>query len=194
MIAKIWQFNGFELKKLNGINQQAGQQSPCRVAARPRIHSTNPTHRPSFPLHSAKQAGITIIEVLVVLAVIAITVGIATGSTKDLAYRADLRVATEMIQQSVRMARNRARMEEKDMQLMFTDVDEYDQVRIELNSPSERYAQPILEDIRLPPGIMIMSPDRQFSFNSRGVLDEPGTITIAAEKHKDEFRHVQVDR
>jgi prepilin-type N-terminal cleavage/methylation domain-containing protein len=181
LTAAFLKFKGLE-KHIKGISQQHRQEPVCDGSARSGYSHT-----------FRRQSGITLVEILVVIAVTAIIAGFAAKSSLDSSYRANLVVAEEMVWQSLRMARNSARIQERETLLVFRDIEETNQVQIDLELPTEGGTSDLFDDIRLPEGIAVVSQARQFSFDSRGLVKSPGSITFAAEDHPEEYFQINID-
>ncbi len=190
LIARFLQFNGPEHTKPNGFNvPDRLSANRYRALSRPFSSSRNSSNSRHFC-----QSGFTIIEVLVVIAVLAIIVGFASQASENASYRTNLRVAEEIVSQSVRMARNTARAREKEIVLTFRPEPGEDLVHIEIQSLSGDDSLLLTDDIQMPAGIVILSPDKEFRFDHRGVVDEAGTIVFADASHETEIRQVQLSK
>ena len=130
--------------------------------------------------------GITLIEILMILGVLIVIVSFAAPSVSGATARADMRAASENLHYSIRIARNTARMDESIVTMNLLDGGDEVGYRITF-SESESAAQlseqpapeqPGLQDYQFNKEIKVVSDFPSFEFDSRGIVKNPGQITL----------------
>jgi Tfp pilus assembly protein FimT len=137
----------------------------------------------SSSIPSRRSGGITLVEVLIVIAVFLILVSFAIPSINVGASKADLLNATEQFEYSVRMARNTARSTESTGTLEIKPATDTEGAIIRFVTENAR--EPALRQLahqfeQLNPSILIESEQNQFVFDERGLLQQPGQVILAA--------------
>ena len=132
--------------------------------------------------------GITLIEILMILGVLIIMVSFAAPSVSGATARADMRAASENLHYSIRIARNTARMDESIVTMNLLEGEGEAGYRITF-SESESSAQspeqpapeqPGLQDYQFNKEIKVVSDFPSFEFDSRGMVKNPGQITLVS--------------
>jgi len=128
--------------------------------------------------------GITLIEILLVLGMLVIIVSFAAPIFSNAAAHADMRVASENLQYSIRIARNTARMNESKVTMnILEDGPDGQRQRITFSvsgSGSKALGQLGLQEDRLPVNIRLVSDYKSYQFDARGIVQNPGVITLVS--------------
>lgn len=128
--------------------------------------------------------GITLIEILMVLGFLVIIASFALPSMSNATSSASMLAASENLEFSIRSARNTARMTESTvtMNILPAEPDGQGQ-RItfsvsgpDLNAPGHSG----LQEDRLPADIKLVSDYPSYEFDSRGIVQNPGVITLVS--------------
>ena len=143
--------------------------------------------------------GITLIEILVILGFLAILASFAVPSISTATARADMRAASENLQYSIQSARNTARMTESKVTMNILEEEQEEQgvrgQRITF-SVSEQglkaLGQAGLQDDRLPVDIKLVSDYSSFEFDGRGIVENPGVITLVSRMDESLFTSFEV--
>jgi len=145
--------------------------------------------------------GITLIEILMILGVLIVIASFAAPSVSGATARADMRAASENLHYSIRIARNTARMDESIVTMNLVDAGDEVGYRITFTESesaaklSEKMAsgkmasenmapeqqapeQPGLQDYQFNKGIKVVSDFPSFEFDNRGIVKNPGQITL----------------
>lgn len=127
--------------------------------------------------------GITLIEILMVLGVLAILVSFAAPSFNTANSAMQMRAASEQVEYSIDLARKTARMTETPV-IMNVSIDPKNgQHRITYSlsdKARKKLSQPSLQEFRLDSSLAFQVDHRSFEFNSRGIVTNPGTLTLIA--------------
>jgi len=128
--------------------------------------------------------GITLVEILLVLGLLAVIASVAVPSVGTATTRAELRSATENLQYSIRIARNTARMSESKVTMNIIENENSESVqRITFSlskTASKSLSQPEIQEDRLPEGIKLVSTHPSFVFDGRGIVQNPGEIMLVS--------------
>jgi type II secretory pathway pseudopilin PulG len=139
--------------------------------------------------------GITLIEILLILGFLVIIASFAVPSTSNATARADMRVAIENLQFSIRVARNTARMTESKVTMNILEEGQGGQsqrITFSVAAPGlKERGQPGLQDEHLPADIKLVSDFRSYEFDGRGIVQNPGVITLVSKT--DESLNTSVD-
>jgi len=127
--------------------------------------------------------GFTLIEILMILGLLVIMVSFASPSISSASTRAELRAGSENLQYSIRIARNAARMtESKVIMNLLEDADGQNQrITFSVSGPGlQAIGQLGLQEDRLPRDIRLVSDFPSYEFDGRGIVQNPGTITLVS--------------
>ena len=128
--------------------------------------------------------GVTLIETLMAVGFLAIIASFAAPSISNATARADMRAAAENLQYSIRIARNTARMIESEVAMNILEEGpggQNQRITFTVSQPGlKTLAQPALQDNNLPEGIMLVSQNTSFEFDGRGIVQNPGVITLVS--------------
>ena len=126
--------------------------------------------------------GITLVEILMILSLLAILVAFALPSASSATARSELKAAAENVQYSVETARNVARMTESAVSLDLGSSADAEVRTIRFSHPGQRMQgrAPAIQEYRLPEGIRLPSDHDQYVFDSRGLVEKPGSIQLVS--------------
>lgn len=141
--------------------------------------------------------GITLIEILVVLAMLLIIASFAAPSFSSATARADMRVATENLLYSIQIARNTARMTESTVTMNIGE-EEHDGLgqRITFTvseSGLRALGRPGLQENRLPSDVKMVSDYPSFEFDGRGIVQNPGEILLVSRSDESRFSSLRIN-
>jgi prepilin-type N-terminal cleavage/methylation domain-containing protein len=143
-----------------------------------------------------RHQGVTVVEVLVVLAIIAILLSFSGSFVGRLAGQAELTVAEESVLNALRNARNLSRSSESSLTLSLSHDTGDLGYRISIKRPEGRQIGPKQTDVPevyLPNGIVVLSENMTFTFDYRGLVEPTGSIMLRAEGNDDEIRKIFVN-
>lgn len=128
--------------------------------------------------------GITLIEILLILGLLAVITSFAAPTVGNATARADIRAAGENLQYSIRIARNAARMTESKVTMNILEEGQGGQGQRITFSVSEKGLKALgksgLQEDRLPVDIKLVSDYSSYEFDSRGIVQNPGGITLVS--------------
>jgi type II secretory pathway pseudopilin PulG len=140
--------------------------------------------------------GITLIEILVILGFLAIIASFAAPSISTATARADMRAASENLQYSIQSARNTARMTESKVTMNILEEEQGEQgqrVTFSVSAPGlKALGQAGLQDDRLPVDIKLVSDYSSYEFDGRGIVENPGVITLVSRTDESLFTSLEV--
>ena len=130
----------------------------------------------------SKLKGVTLIEILLVLGLLAILLSFAVPSVSSAVNKAEMESTLENIQYSLQLARRTARVTETEVTMHISPVDQEITQIITFSSPgkggSGNHLQ--IQDFTLPPDIVLVSDHDSFLFDKRGLVKEPGRILLVS--------------
>ena len=126
----------------------------------------------------SRARGITLVEILVVVAVLLILASFAVPSMSNATVKAELTATVENVEYSIQAARNIARMNETPITVQFDQAGAGTQT-ISFRAKGSANT-PGIQDYLLPEGIQLVSGQGGFEFDSRGLVEIPGTIILVA--------------
>jgi Tfp pilus assembly protein FimT len=127
--------------------------------------------------------GITLIEIMMILGVLAIMLSFAAPSVSGATARADMRAATENLHYSIRIARNAARRDESSVTMNLLEGEDETGYRITFSksgSAVKTPEQPGMQDYQFNKEIKVISDFPFFEFDSRGIVQNPGQIILVS--------------
>ena len=156
-----------------------------------RIHYDNVTRKLRLnkgkQMHSSsknRSQGVTLIEILLILGLLVIITSFAAPSFSSATARANMRVASENLQYSIRIARNTARLTESKVTMNILEEGpggQTQRITFSVSGPSlKAIGQPGLQEDRLPVDIKLVSDYRSYEFDARGIVQNPGVITLVS--------------
>jgi type II secretory pathway pseudopilin PulG len=132
------------------------------------------------PLTRAR--GITLVEILLVISVLAIITAFALPAADTAAARAELKAAAENLEYSVGTARNVARLTESSISVDIEPSTGNEPQTISFSYPGQNPGKrgPDIQSYRLPEGIELISDLDRFVFDPRGMVEQPGKIQLVS--------------
>jgi prepilin-type N-terminal cleavage/methylation domain-containing protein len=126
--------------------------------------------------------GITLIEILLVISVMAIMVAFALPAADTATARAELKAAVENLEYSVGTARNVARMTESSISLDIESSTADAPQTISFSYPGQKSGKrgPDIQSYSLPEGIELITDLERFVFDPRGMVEQPGRILLVS--------------
>jgi Tfp pilus assembly protein FimT len=141
--------------------------------------------------------GITLIEILLILAFLAIITSFAAPTISNTTARADILAAGENLQYSIRIARNTARMTESKVTMNILDEGQDGQSQRITFSVSESGLKALgksgLQEDRLPVDIKLVSDYSSYEFDGRGIVQNPGVITLVSRTDESLFSSFDIE-
>lgn len=126
----------------------------------------------------SRARGITLVEILVVIAMLLILASFAVPSMSNATAKAEMTATVENVEYSIQAARNTARMNETQVAVEFSDAHAGTQT-ISFQAKGSG-SLPGMQDYLLPESIQLVSAQRGFEFDSRGLVENPGTIVLVS--------------
>lgn len=129
-----------------------------------------------------KIKGITLIEILLVLGLLAILLSFATPTVSGAVSKAEMKATLENVQYSLQTARKVARITEAPVSMNISPPGQETAQSITYTSPGKRGAGNTLQiqDFKLPPDIVLISDHESFIFDERGLVEKPGRILLVS--------------
>jgi prepilin-type N-terminal cleavage/methylation domain-containing protein len=128
--------------------------------------------------------GLTLIEILVVLAVMAVLLAFATPSMQGVSARANIKAATENTTYAFRMAQNTARAAGKPVTLTLTTSQSGNAISFNIPGHNSQVVDGLsMPDIHLPLDLSVTASPASYTFDPMGRIigfEEPGTVVIAS--------------
>jgi Tfp pilus assembly protein FimT len=130
----------------------------------------------------SKAKGITLIEILLVLGLLAILMSFAVPSVSGAVSKAEMKSTLENIQYSLQVARRTARMTETEVSMHISPAEQETTQTITFSSPGKGGTSNHLQiqDFTLPAEIVLISDHDAFRFDGRGLVEEPGRILLVS--------------
>lgn len=131
----------------------------------------------------SRSRGVTLVEILLVIAVLAILLSFAMPSVGNATARAELKAAAENVQYSMDAARKLARMTESSVAVNIGPASKPDsESGGESGSGGEphriTFSKPEIQDYLLPASVRLVADHDRYVFDSRGLVAEPGRVML----------------
>ena len=128
----------------------------------------------------ARYRGITLVEILMVIALLVIILSFALPSVGSMTARAEMQAAVENVEYSIDTARKLARLTETPVAVDIRP-EQGNTRTIEITAMPDSGASlaPGAPDYSLPPGIELAATAERFVFDERGLVEAPGTIVLS---------------
>jgi prepilin-type N-terminal cleavage/methylation domain-containing protein len=133
--------------------------------------------------HPAEHSkGVTLIEILIVVAVAAVLMSFAVPSVSNAAIKAEMSAAFENLQYSLQMARKVSRTTESALEMHISPAVGDAAQTITFTSPDGGGIRNNLQiqAFTMPAGIVMVSEHDSFIFDSRGLVQDPGSISLVS--------------
>jgi len=143
----------------------------------------------------SKIKGITLIEILLVLGLLAILLSFAVPSVSGAVSKAEMKSTLENIQYSLEVARRTARATETEVSMHISPAGQEIIQVITFSSPGKGGANNHLQiqDFTLPPDIALVSDHDSFIFDERGLVEEPGRILLVSKVDESVTSTIDID-
>ncbi len=133
----------------------------------------------------ARSRGITAIEILMVLSLVAILISFAIPSVNGAAARAEMKAATEHLEFSVDSARKAARISGQPVSLHIRRLEDDSRMIGFSTMDSQGDSRGIdfaadLPEYRLPGDIRLESDRETYRFDARGLVEKPGQLILVS--------------
>jgi len=130
----------------------------------------------------ARARGITLVEILLVIGLLVLLAGFALPSFGTASAKAEMKAALENLEYSVGTARNVARLTESSISLDIVEAPGTSSQRITFSQSGRSAGEggPNIPDYLLPESIEMVSDQQRFVFDARGLVDQPGRITLVS--------------
>lgn len=126
-----------------------------------------------------RSKGVTLVEILMVIALLVIVLSFAIPSMGNASAKADMLAAVENVEYSIKAARNAARMSEKGTALEITRQAGASSQALKFSGAGTKNGVGIPE-YRLPEDIELVANQAVFEFDERGLVRNPGAITLVS--------------
>lgn len=129
----------------------------------------------------SRSRGVTLVEILLVVAMLVILLSFAMPSVGTATARAELKAAVENVQYSIDAARNLARMTESSVTVNIGPASQPEApAGAESSGEPQRimFSRPEIQDYALPADIRLVADHDSYVFDSRGLVQEPGRVTL----------------
>ena len=138
--------------------------------------------------------GVTLIEMMVALAVLAILLSFAGPVLRNTAARSDIKEATDLVVQAFRVTKSAARVTNSSVRMALVTDGVNPVINFTfLNTDDLVSADGMrLPPIRLPQKISVGGDTLEFTFDSMGMIDATDTITLASTINSDHASSVEV--
>lgn len=126
--------------------------------------------------------GITLVEILLVIGLVVLLAGFALPSFGTATARAEMKAALENLEYSIGTARNVARLTDSSISLNIVEGPDATKQKITFSQSARGTVKrgPEIPDYLLPEGIELVSEQRHFIFDGRGLVDQPGRIVLVS--------------
>jgi len=126
--------------------------------------------------------GITLIEILMVLGVLAVLTSFAVPSVSNAAIKAEMSTAVENVQYSIQMARRVSRTTESALEMQISPVlgDAAQTITFASKSGSRVDPSALIQSYTLPADIVLVSESDTFVFDARGLVNTPGSVSLVS--------------
>ena len=124
-----------------------------------------------------RNRGVTIVEILLVISVLAILISFAVPGIDRATARAEIKAATENVQYSIDTARRLARLSESSVNLHADPATGATTQRIRLSGP--RLGESMgAQEYRLPKSLRLVPEQAVFTFDKNGLVSNPGRLVL----------------
>lgn len=138
------------------------------------------------PIRAVYCKGLTLVEILIGIGVLALFLSFALPSGSSAAARAEVQATTETVKQAIDAARQVARLTESPVavNLVTAGPDQARMIRFTRVGQAGD-APDSLQDYRIPEAIRLSSDSDSFVFDHRGLVRVPGNIQLASRDFED---------
>jgi prepilin-type N-terminal cleavage/methylation domain-containing protein len=138
--------------------------------------------------------GVTLIEILMVIGVVAVLMSFAVPSVSNAAIKAEMSAAIENLQYSLQIARKVSRTTESALEMHISPVMGDIAQTITFTSPKGDKIHNTLQiqDYTMPSDIVMVSERESFIFDSRGLVQNPGSVSLVSKADESVSRTIDV--
>jgi len=143
----------------------------------------------------APAKGLTAIELLIVISIVALLVAFAAPMIKTMSPKSEFEQAIEITEASVEQARWTARFYKAEVLLSLENDENQKQHSITLSVPQmqkDLVLNEVKEEFPLPNGIQIISDETIIRFNPAGEVELPAYILVSSSQAENESRQLVV--
>jgi len=143
----------------------------------------------------APAKGLTAIELLIVISIVALLVAFAAPMIKTMSHKSEFEQAIEITEASVEQARWTARFYKAEVLLSLENDENQKQHSITLSVPQmqkDLVLNEVKEEFPLPNGIQIISDETIIRFNPAGEVELPAYILVSSSQAENESRQLVV--
>jgi len=134
--------------------------------------------------------GLTLIEVLVLVAVLAVLLAFANPMLRDNSARLAIKEATVQVALALHKARNSARSGNTDVTVMISANPAHNTLAFEYPKPGSSGTMPSLPSVTLPAGISVSSDTPALTFDPQGKVSAGGSIRLTSSADTDFYATV----
>jgi Tfp pilus assembly protein PilE len=127
----------------------------------------------------SRERGITLVEILLVISLLVVVLSFAIPSMSSATAKVDMTAAVENVEYSIKTARNTARLHETAIAVDFKSYagEQAQVIAFRRVKPGPGAGIP---EYRLSEDIELVSNQPSFVFDNRGLVRNPGTITLVS--------------
>jgi Tfp pilus assembly protein FimT len=130
-----------------------------------------------------RSSGISVLEILIALAVVAVIISFVATSFGTITNKAELQATVEGVNFSIQSARNTARELETDviMHLKTGQTEEHDSISFSLpGRNAELGPSGLLPEFQLPADIRLVADEASIHFDYRGLVETPVRLLLVS--------------
>ena len=126
--------------------------------------------------------GITLIEILMIVGILAVFMSFAVPSVSNAAIKAEMSAAVENLQYSIQMARKVSRSTESALEMHISPAlgDVAQTISFTSTDGGQVHNTLQIQDFALPADIVLVSEIDSFVFNTRGLVHNPGSVSLVS--------------
>jgi len=136
--------------------------------------------------------GLSLIEVLVLLAVLAVLLAFANPRFRDNSARSAIKEATVQVALALHNARNSARSGNTPVTVVISTSPSHNTLLFEYPKDGSRGTVPSLPPVTLPAGISVSSDTRALTFDPHGTVSTGGSIRLTSSPDTDFYATVML--
>jgi Tfp pilus assembly protein FimT len=136
---------------------------------------------------------VTLIEILLVVGLLVILISFASPTISNATTRTQMQAEAENIQYSIRIARNTARMNEREVGLIVHSGPGAVKHRISFDFSGTAEHRTGLQEYMLDRDFQLASDYTRYEFDSRGIVKNPGKIILSARGDETVSRSFKVE-
>ena len=144
---------------------------------------------------TASAKGLTAIELLIIISIVALVVTFAAPMIKTLSFKSEFEQAIEITEASVEQARWTARFYKTEVILQLETGENQKQHSIKLSVPQmqkDLVLNEVKEEFPLPIGIQLVSDDTIIRFDPAGQVELPAHILVSSNQAEHKSRQLVV--